>query len=96
MPFEVQYDDNGVACWPALGVNYTNKTQFLFRINKGIYDKEELFRYRLITTPLKFLWNLTYPRVLLKHIMKPVTVNQRMLIYEREPSKDSEDNRINY
>ena len=61
-----------------------------------IYDKEELFRYRLITTPLKFLWNLTYPRVLLKHIMKPVTVNQRMLIYEREPSKDSEDNRINY
>ena len=33
-----QYDDNGVACWPALGVNYTNKTQFLFRINKGIYN----------------------------------------------------------
>ena len=33
-----QYDDNGIACWPALGVNYTNKTQFLFRINKGIYN----------------------------------------------------------
>lgn len=31
-----QYDKNGVACWPALAVNYTNKTQFLFRINKGI------------------------------------------------------------
>lgn len=30
------YDDDGVACWPALVVNYTNKTQFLFRINKGI------------------------------------------------------------
>jgi len=30
------YDENNVACWPALGVNYTNKTQFLFRINKGI------------------------------------------------------------
>lgn len=33
-----QYDDNGCACWPALVVNYTNKTQFLFRINKGIYN----------------------------------------------------------
>lgn len=33
-----QYDERGVACWPALGVNYTNKTQFLFRINKGIYN----------------------------------------------------------
>jgi hypothetical protein len=30
------YDKHNVACWPALGVNYTNKTQFLFRINKGI------------------------------------------------------------
>jgi len=30
------YDALNVACWPALGVNYTNKTQFLFRINKGI------------------------------------------------------------
>ncbi len=33
-----QYDESGVACWPALVVNYTNKTQFLFRINKGIYN----------------------------------------------------------
>ena len=32
------YDKNNVACWPALGVNYTNKTQFLFRINKGIHN----------------------------------------------------------
>lgn len=29
------FDHNGVACWPALAVNYTTKTQFLFRINKG-------------------------------------------------------------
>lgn len=33
-----EYDENGCACWPALVVNYTNKTQFLFRINKGIYN----------------------------------------------------------
>lgn len=32
------YDENGIACWPALAVNYTNKTQFLFRINKGIQN----------------------------------------------------------
>ena len=30
------YDQHDVARWPALAVNYTNKTQYLFRINKGI------------------------------------------------------------
>lgn len=32
------FDENGVACWPALAVNYTTKTQYLFRINKGAHD----------------------------------------------------------
>jgi hypothetical protein len=32
------YNENGEACWPAVAVNYTNKTQFLFRINKGIHN----------------------------------------------------------
>ena len=32
------FDQNGAAEWPALAVNYTAKTQFLFRINKGISD----------------------------------------------------------
>lgn len=32
------YDHNGIACWPALAVNYTTKTQYLFRINKGSLD----------------------------------------------------------
>lgn len=32
------YDQDGVALWPAQVVNYTNKTQFLFRIEKGILD----------------------------------------------------------
>ena len=32
------YDRDGVACWPAQVVNYTNKTQFLFRIEKGVLD----------------------------------------------------------
>ena len=30
---EFLYDENGVACWPKNVVNYTTKTQFLFRIN---------------------------------------------------------------
>lgn len=32
------YDEDGVAVWPAQEVNYTNKTQFLFRIKKGVLD----------------------------------------------------------
>lgn len=39
------YDHNGVAEWPALAVNYTTKTQFLFRINKGVanvYDNSRV------------------------------------------------------
>ncbi len=30
------YDVDGVAYWPAVAVNYTNKTQFIFKISKGI------------------------------------------------------------
>lgn len=30
------YDPNDVAVWPALAVNYTNKTQHIYRINRGI------------------------------------------------------------
>lgn len=32
------FDETGVAIWPAQVVNYTNKTQFLFRISKGVLD----------------------------------------------------------
>lgn len=38
---EYLYDENGVAVWPKLSVNYTAKTQFLFRINKGVLDVYE-------------------------------------------------------
>lgn len=30
------YNESGHAEWPSLAINYTTKTQFLFRINKGI------------------------------------------------------------
>lgn len=32
------YDKDGVAQWPAQVINYTSKTQFLFRIEKGTLD----------------------------------------------------------
>lgn len=38
---EYCYDEDGVPCWPAMAVNYTSKTQFLFRINKGVLEVTE-------------------------------------------------------
>ena len=38
---EFCYDLNGEPYWPAMAVNYTSKTQFLFRINKGIMEVTE-------------------------------------------------------
>ncbi len=32
------FDEKDVAIWPAQAINYTNKTQFLFRIEKGTLD----------------------------------------------------------
>lgn len=35
---EFCYDEDNVPIWPAMAVNYTSKTQFLYRINKGVLD----------------------------------------------------------
>ena len=35
------YNEKGVPYWPAMAVNYTSKTQFLYRINKGVMDVSE-------------------------------------------------------
>ncbi len=42
------YNEQGDAYWPASAVNYTNKTQFVFKINKGVesvYDSTEVNRF---------------------------------------------------
>ncbi len=35
------YDEKGEPIWPAVAINYTSKTQFLYRINKGVEDVGE-------------------------------------------------------
>ena len=35
---EFLYGEDGIASWPKLDVNFTNKTQFVYRINKGVLD----------------------------------------------------------
>ena len=42
------YNVDGIAYWPAVAVNYTNKTQFIFKINKGVesvYDTKQVNQY---------------------------------------------------
>jgi len=38
---EFLYDQDNRAVWPKMAINYTGKTQFLFRINKGVLDVSE-------------------------------------------------------
>ncbi len=35
------YDENGEAEWPGISVDYTTKTQFLFKISKGIFSSRD-------------------------------------------------------
>jgi len=42
------FDDGDLAIWPGLAINYTTKTQFLFRINKGVinnWDNESVNKW---------------------------------------------------
>lgn len=38
------YDTKGEVCWPSVVVDYTKKTQFLFKINKGIREVSDRVR----------------------------------------------------
>lgn len=52
------YDEQGVAVWPGVAINYTTKTQFLFRINKGVdnsWDNESVNQWQpLDERPIPF------------------------------------------
>ena len=36
------YDETGAAVWPAMALNYTSKTQYIYRINKGCLDVTDI------------------------------------------------------
>ena len=38
---EFLYDKDGIAIWPKVTINYTSKTQFLFRISKGALKRND-------------------------------------------------------
>jgi hypothetical protein len=53
-----KYDQNEVAEWPALAINFTTKTQYLFRINKGaldVFDEKRINEFvRMEDRPVPF------------------------------------------
>ena len=38
---EFYYNEDGEPVWPKLAINYTQKTQYFFRISKGVYDTKD-------------------------------------------------------
>ncbi len=58
---EFMYDENGVASWPKNTVNYTSKTQYLYRISKGALDiqDDEKVNQRIETKRVPFR-NIVY------------------------------------
>ena len=44
------YDSSGEAEWPGIAVDYTAKTQFMFKINKGIFSSRDSKRVNESTT----------------------------------------------
>lgn len=58
-----KYDHEGVAEWPALAINYTTKTQYLFRINKGIenaWDDSQINEYTALAERPILFENMIY------------------------------------
>ena len=102
------FDERDVAIWPAQAINYTNKTQFLFRIEKGVLDVNdsgvnEYFAPENIRVPFR---NIVYIGDSATDIpcMKLVNVNRghSIGVYSKDTLDKSkvfkmlEDNRIKY
>ena len=104
---EFFYDENNVACWPKNVVNYTTKTQFLYRVNKGVLDlskDEELNQYTPEDDRRIPFRNMVYIGDGITDVpcMKLVKVNGGYSIAVYQEGKKSavtdflHDNRVNY
>lgn len=97
---EFLYDYNGSIQWPKFAVNYTAKTQFLFRINKGVLtidskSADKLNRYTPENErPVPFR-NMVYIGDGLTDVpcMKLVKSNggQSIAVYDQEKGKEAAD-----
>ena len=47
---EFMYNEDKVAIWPKISVNYTNKTQYVYRISKGALEESEEEKLNSATT----------------------------------------------
>lgn len=104
---EFLYDINGVAIWPKNVVNFTTKTQFLFRINKGELDISEDKRLNTYTPmeerPIPFR-NMIYIGDGMTDVpcMKLVKVNggQSIAVFRRRNKKTAakllSEDRVNF
>lgn len=75
------YDKDGVAQWPAQVINYTSKTQFLFRIEKGTLDVNDsgvndYFKPEDIRIPFR---NMVYIGDLVKTIIDTTASNEKLM-----------------
>lgn len=107
---EFMYDHNGTIIWPKCAVNYTTKTQFLFRINKGVLkvdnkSAEKLNQYTPEDDRRVPFRNMIYIGDGLTDVpcMKLVKNNggQSIAVYDQQKGKLAaqelkKDNRVNY
>jgi hypothetical protein len=104
---EFFYDGSGVASWPKNVVNYTTKTQFLFRINKGVLDlsnDDDLNKYTATNERNIPFRNMIYIGDGLTDVpcMKLVKINggTSIAVYKKRRTKIVKDllcdNRVNY
>lgn len=107
---EFMYDYTGTIQWPKYAVNYTAKTQFLFRINKGVLtidsqSADKLNQYTPENERRVPFRNMIYIGDGLTDVpcMKLVKTNggQSIAVYDPEKGKSAaetllRDNRVNY
>ena len=99
---EYLYDENDIACWPKNVVNYTTKTQFLFRINKGghsiaVYQKgkKELANELIRNHRVNYIAPANYKEgnaldLIIKDVITEMAVKDRLVRLQLKQKKESD------